>query len=220
MHGVLRSRLLPPQLPAACVPRTALVGRVLDRIDGRLVTIVAGAGYGKTTLLRTLATVQPPRGGRLAINGREVTSDAEARAARRQIGFLPQRFGFEPGMRGRDFVRYGAWLRGLPPGNWTDASRTALDHVGLLDEATMKMGSLSGGMRQRAAIAWAARWRWTSRSASDSCARPASPSPRDSGGRRCSDRAGRSARKLYHVRMFNRSGRAERLRFRAGPARL
>jgi LuxR family maltose regulon positive regulatory protein len=52
VHGVLRSRLLPPQLPAACVPRTALVGRVLDRIDGRLVTIVAGAGYGKTTLLR------------------------------------------------------------------------------------------------------------------------------------------------------------------------
>lgn len=52
MQGVLRSRLLPPQLPAACVPRTALVEQVLGRIDGRLVTVVAGAGYGKTTLLR------------------------------------------------------------------------------------------------------------------------------------------------------------------------
>jgi ATP/maltotriose-dependent transcriptional regulator MalT len=52
VQGVLRSRLLPPQLPAACVPRTALVSEVVERLDGRLVTIVAGAGYGKTTLLR------------------------------------------------------------------------------------------------------------------------------------------------------------------------
>jgi DNA-binding SARP family transcriptional activator len=52
VQGVLRSRLLPPQLPAACVPRTALVAQVLEKLDGRLVTIVAGAGYGKTTLLR------------------------------------------------------------------------------------------------------------------------------------------------------------------------
>ncbi|BCL15772.1 ABC transporter ATP-binding protein [Micromonospora sagamiensis] len=112
-------------------------------------------GAGKTTLLRTLATVQPPREGRLTIDGREVKSEAEARAARRQIGFLPQRFGYEPGMRVRDFVRYGAWLRGIPPRDWSSASATALDHVGLANEARKKMGSLSGGMRQRAAIAWA-----------------------------------------------------------------
>ncbi|MGK5444853.1 ABC transporter ATP-binding protein [Micromonospora sp. URMC 105] len=112
-------------------------------------------GAGKTTLLRTLATVQPPRDGRLTIDGREVRSEAEARTARRQIGFLPQRFGFEPGMRVRDFVRYGAWLRGLPPDGWAPAATTALGHVGLTDEAAKKMGRLSGGMRQRAAIAWA-----------------------------------------------------------------
>ncbi|HVH00752.1 MAG TPA: hypothetical protein VM844_08285, partial [Miltoncostaeaceae bacterium] len=52
MHGVLQSRLLPPRLPAALVPRTELVGGVVERMDDRLVTVVAGAGYGKTTLLR------------------------------------------------------------------------------------------------------------------------------------------------------------------------
>ncbi len=52
MHGVLQSRLLPPRLPAALVPRTELVGGVVEHMDDRLVTVVAGAGYGKTTLLR------------------------------------------------------------------------------------------------------------------------------------------------------------------------
>jgi ABC-2 type transport system ATP-binding protein len=84
-----------------------------------------------------------------------VTSETEARTVRRQIGFLPQQFGFEPGMRVRDFVRYGAWLRGLPAREWADASLVALEHVRLEDEAATKMGRLSGGMRQRAAIAWA-----------------------------------------------------------------
>ncbi|MDG4782016.1 ATP-binding cassette domain-containing protein [Micromonospora sp. WMMD961] len=112
-------------------------------------------GAGKTTLLRTLATVQPPIDGSLVIGGREVRSEADARRARRQIGFLPQRFGFEPGVRVRDFVRYGAWLRGLSPADWEPASAAALAHVGLTAEAGQKMGRLSGGMRQRAAIAWA-----------------------------------------------------------------
>ena len=58
VQGVLRRLLLPPQPPAACVPRSALVGRVVESLEDRLVTVIAGAGYGKTTLLRL--TVQPP----------------------------------------------------------------------------------------------------------------------------------------------------------------
>ena len=52
MQGVLRRRLLPPQPPSACVPRAALVGRVVESLEDRLVTVIAGAGYGKTTVLR------------------------------------------------------------------------------------------------------------------------------------------------------------------------
>lgn len=55
MQGVLRSRLLPPQLPSVCVPREALVSTLLRRLDARLIGVVAGAGYGKTTLLRLVA---------------------------------------------------------------------------------------------------------------------------------------------------------------------
>ena len=62
MHGVLQSRLLPPRLPAALVPRTELVGGVVERMDDRLVTVVAGAGYGKTTLLASRSTAWTGRG--------------------------------------------------------------------------------------------------------------------------------------------------------------
>jgi DNA-binding SARP family transcriptional activator len=49
--GVLRSRLLPPRLPPDCLPRDRLVAEVVNGLRGRLVAVVAGAGYGKTTLL-------------------------------------------------------------------------------------------------------------------------------------------------------------------------
>lgn len=112
-------------------------------------------GAGKTTLLETLATVRPPSSGRLIVAGQEVSSEATARTARRQIGYLPQRFGFDPGVRVSDFVTYGAWVRDLPSKEWPYAVGEALAYVGLTDDARKKMGKLSGGMRQRAAIAWA-----------------------------------------------------------------
>jgi DNA-binding SARP family transcriptional activator len=48
---ILRTRLLPPRLPASCVARPRLEEEVRRGLEGRLVGIVAGAGYGKTTLL-------------------------------------------------------------------------------------------------------------------------------------------------------------------------
>jgi len=59
--GVLRTRLVPPRLPRVCLPRPARVERVLRGMDGRLVAIIAGAGYGKSTLLaQALAEVRMP----------------------------------------------------------------------------------------------------------------------------------------------------------------
>jgi len=49
--GVLRSRLLPPRLPPDCLPRDGLVAWAAAGLRGRLLAVVAGAGYGKTTLL-------------------------------------------------------------------------------------------------------------------------------------------------------------------------
>jgi len=132
---------------------------VLDNVDIDLrpgITALLGPnGAGKTTLMRILATIQHPAGGQLTIDGKTVDSVASSRSARRQIGYLPQRFGFEPGMRVRDFVTYAAWLRGVSRRDRSRAADKAIKHVGLTDQSNVKMGQLSGGMRQRAAIAWA-----------------------------------------------------------------
>ena len=59
IHGILRTRLLPPRPPGDGLPRAALVRAVLDGLEGRLVAVVAGAGYGKTTLLAQAHLVSP-----------------------------------------------------------------------------------------------------------------------------------------------------------------
>lgn len=58
--AVLATRLLPPRPPPGRVPRPRLAARVADGLEGRVVALVAGAGYGKTTLL-----VECLEGGRL-----------------------------------------------------------------------------------------------------------------------------------------------------------
>ncbi|MFJ5828185.1 ABC transporter ATP-binding protein [Streptomyces sp. NPDC093089] len=132
---------------------------VLDGLDLTLKPGVTGLlgpnGAGKTTLMRTLATVQPPVGGTLTLDETNVTSERTAQAVRRRIGYLPQKFGWDPGMRIRDFVEYAAWLREVPDDHRSQAVEQALHQVDLADRRNERMSRLSGGMRQRAGIAWA-----------------------------------------------------------------
>jgi ABC-2 type transport system ATP-binding protein len=55
----------------------------------------------------------------------------------------------------QDFVTYAAWTRGVRSEDWGSAVGHALGYVGLEESRRQKMGKLSGGMRQRAGIAWA-----------------------------------------------------------------
>lgn len=132
---------------------------VLDHINLRvgagIVGLLGPNGAGKSTLLRTMATVMPPRDGEISIEGSRIANERQARAVRRGIGYLPQNFGFDPGMTVHDFVTHGAWTRGLPSREWSINTREAIDRVDLSDQAKTKMRKLSGGMRQRAGIAWA-----------------------------------------------------------------
>jgi ABC-2 type transport system ATP-binding protein len=133
--------------------------QIIDGLDLEMTPGVVGLlgpnGAGKTTLLRTMATVLPPTGGIVCLDGVPIETERAARAARTKIGYLPQDFGFDPGMRVADFVRYAAWMRGVPPRDWDPAAELALAQVDLGDHRRTRMKRLSGGMRQRAGIAWA-----------------------------------------------------------------
>lgn len=123
---------------------------------GAGVTAVLGPnGAGKSTLLRVLATATAPWSGRLTIEGVEVTNAASLELARRNIGYLPQDFGFDPAMTVSEFVTYGAWLRGVPATERVAAVAQVLESVDLVDKSRTRMRRLSGGMVRRAGIAWA-----------------------------------------------------------------
>ncbi|MFJ3820550.1 ATP-binding cassette domain-containing protein [Streptomyces nodosus] len=112
-------------------------------------------GAGKTTLMRALATVVEPAGGALTLLGAHVDGRANLRAVRRQLGYLPQQFGFYPRFTVREFITYMAWLKEMPKAATPDAVQRAIDRVGLTNKADAKMKTLSGGMLRRAGIAQA-----------------------------------------------------------------
>jgi ABC-type multidrug transport system ATPase subunit len=113
-------------------------------------------GAGKTTLMRALATVVRPAGGQLELLGRQVHhTKADLRGVRRQLGYLPQQFGFYRRFTVREFVEYMAWLKEMPRNEVPGATQRAVERVGLADKADKRMKTLSGGMLRRAGIAQA-----------------------------------------------------------------
>lgn len=122
-------------------------------ISPGILALLGPNGAGKSTLLRTLATVTPPIAGSLEILGERINSEKAARRARRQIGYLPQDFGFFPGYSVYDFVRYCAWLRGVPAKVAHQEAVRVIQAVGLDSRSQAKLKSLSGGMLRRAGIA-------------------------------------------------------------------
>ncbi|MEU6995663.1 ATP-binding cassette domain-containing protein [Streptomyces sp. NPDC046465] len=134
--------------------RTVVDG--LDLAIGKGVFGLLGPnGAGKTTLLKTLATVDAPAAGTVKLLGHDVSDRRARRLARRELGFLPQEFGYFPSFTVLDFVRYCAWLREVPRARIEGASREAVRRVGLDGVRRSKLQQLSGGMLRRCGIAQA-----------------------------------------------------------------
>jgi ABC-type multidrug transport system ATPase subunit len=129
--------------------RTALAELSLRVAPGEVVALVGPNGAGKSTALRILAGVLRPSAGRAAIGGRDVVREAEA--ARRCLGYLPQKLGVPPGTVVRDLAALVAGVRGQPRA----AAERELAALGLEDRLGATLGELSGGQRQRVMLALA-----------------------------------------------------------------
>jgi heme ABC exporter ATP-binding subunit CcmA len=125
---------------------------VLDRLDfiaepGAVTLLVGANGAGKTTALRLLAGLSRPDAGTIAIAGHDLgKSRAAALAA---LSFLPQAPRFHPRLTTVQVAKFYAQLRGRDE----RAVAAALDTWGLTDCARVPTGKLSGGLRQRLALA-------------------------------------------------------------------
>ena len=135
-------------LPAS--PVEALVGTDF-RIERGMVGVLGPNGAGKTTLLRLLTGILDPTRGTITLGG--VPLARVQRMLARWVGYLPQDAGLPAGLSPREYLRYFAALYDLPPPVRHDRVERLLREVGLEERANDRIGSLSGGMRQRVSVA-------------------------------------------------------------------
>lgn len=117
-------------------------------------------GAGKSTLMRTIATLQEADSGSIVLDGfgglggMDVLRQKDD--VRRVLGYLPQEFGVYPRVSAEDLLEHFAILKGITDRRLRkDTVAALLQRVNLYDVRRQKLGTFSGGMRQRFGIAQA-----------------------------------------------------------------
>lgn len=131
----------------------ALRGIDLD-ISVGMFGLLGPNGAGKSTLMRILATLQEPDSGTARLG--ELDLLTRRQQTREILGYLPQEFGFHPSWKARRLLDHLALLKGLHVrAERREVVDGLLRHVNLWDVAERRVGSFSGGMKQRLGIAQA-----------------------------------------------------------------
>lgn len=134
---------------------TALHGIDLQVIDHELLAIIGANGAGKSTLLGFLAGIYPASGGRLLLDGRDITGLSAAARVQAGITLVPERRQLFNSLTVEDNLLLGAYHR-----RRRDRSRMGMDAAEIMEffpalQGREKeiAGNLSGGLQQMAAIA-------------------------------------------------------------------
>jgi peptide/nickel transport system ATP-binding protein len=127
-----------------------------DLWQGETLSLVGESGCGKSTLGRVILGLDPLQGGRIRLDGQDVTASRRmppALRARMQVVFQDPFGSFDPRWRVDRLLAEPFHLTGLPP-DWRDRVAAALVEVGLQPGAARRfIHEFSGGQRQRLAIA-------------------------------------------------------------------
>jgi len=141
----------------------ALRGVSFEVPAGQVVGLIGPSGSGKSTLIRCINRLVKPTGGRVELNGTDVTRLGRSglRRARRHMGMIFQEYALverltvmENVLSGRlGYVSFWRSFFRRFPRNDVDKAFALLDRVGLTDQVDKRASALSGGQRQRVGIA-------------------------------------------------------------------
>lgn len=134
---------------------------VLKGIDltinqGEVVSIVGPSGAGKTTLLQIIGTLDRPDSGRVLFDGVDISVYKEKQLSafrNRHIGFVFQFHQLLPEFTAVENVMMPALISGASMNDARSRAMEMLDYLHLTDRATHKPAELSGGEKQRVAVA-------------------------------------------------------------------
>jgi lipoprotein-releasing system ATP-binding protein len=135
--------------------------QVLKGIDlhiekGEVVSIVGPSGAGKTTLLQIIGTLDRPDSGTVSINGIDTTTLSAKRLAdfrNSNIGFVFQFHQLLPEFTAIENIMIPAFIAGKGPGEARQRAEELLTFMNLTERAGHKPAELSGGEKQRVAVA-------------------------------------------------------------------
>lgn len=124
--------------------------------DGETVALIGENGAGKSTVLRILSGLMNPSSGRVVLND-TVLFDAAQKISRapedRKVGYMFQNYALFPHMTARENIAYGLNVRKLPQAEIDDRVSELCTRMGITDIADQLVTRISGGQRQRTALA-------------------------------------------------------------------
>ena len=118
--------------------------------EGGLLCILGSSGCGKTTTLNMIGGFLKPDGGRVLLDGQDITA---LPPERRPVSTVFQSYGLFPHMSVLQNVTYGLKFRGYSRAEAKEKGRRYLTLVGLAERENARIGELSGGQQQRVALA-------------------------------------------------------------------
>jgi putative spermidine/putrescine transport system ATP-binding protein len=131
-------------------PVKALNGIQVELGQGEFLSLLGPSGCGKTTALRLVAGFDRPDGGRIVVDGKDVTNVAPSK---RDFGMVFQAYSLFPNMTATQNVEFGLKIRGRAKDDRRKRVVELLELVGLGHAADRYPHQLSGGMQQRVSLA-------------------------------------------------------------------
>ena len=144
----------PPVIAVAGLTKSFNGKVVVDHVDlsvrrGEIVGFLGPNGSGKTTTIRLICGLLRPDSGSGEVLGHDIRTEADL--IKREVGYMTQRFSFYEDLTIRENLDFVARLYGLRP-RAAHVART-LERLGLANRRDQLAGSLSGGWKQRLALA-------------------------------------------------------------------